>query len=155
MSDGESVRLASEAELGPVGRLHFDFNTEFGDPVPDPAWLAERYRMLIAGGDTDVLGVGAPPVGFAAVRYRPSIYFDGLEAYLAELYIAPAHRGHGLGRALLDGVLERARNRGAQYIDLNTSETDTVAIALYESFGFSRTEGRADGPLCFYFERDL
>jgi ribosomal protein S18 acetylase RimI-like enzyme len=155
MSGATEVRLASEAELPRVGQLHFDFNTEFGDPVPDPEWLGNRYRELVAGGDTDVLVLGTPPLGFAALRYRPAIYYDGPEAYLAELYIAPPERGHGLGRALMEGVLDRARERGARYIDLNTSETDTVAIALYESLGFSRTEGRPDGPVCFYFERDL
>ncbi len=150
-----AVRLARDDELALVGRLHYDFNTEFGDPVPPSEWLADRYRELIAGGDTEVLVIGTPAAGFAAVRYRPSLYAPELEAYLAELYVAPDRRAHGLGRRLMEGVLARVRERGAGYIDLNTSETDTAAIALYESLGFSRTEGKPDGPQCFYYEREV
>ncbi len=149
------ARLATDGELSLVAQLHVDFNAEFDDPAPPAEWLAERYRELIAGGDTEVLVIGTPAVGFAALRYRPSLYADELEAYLAELYIVPAERGVGLGRALLEAVLARARERGAGYIDLNTSETDTAAIRLYESLGFSRTEGKPGGALCFYYEREL
>lgn len=150
-----AVRLVAATELPVVGRLHHAFNREFGDPVPEPEWLARRYGELIAGGDTDVLVVGAPPAGFAVLRYRPQIYAPALECYLAELYVAPERRGAGLGRALMEGAMARARERGATYMDLNTSETDVVAIALYERLGFSRREGRPDGPVCFYFEREL
>ena len=62
-----------------------------------------------------------------------------LECYLAELYVVPHERGKGLGRALLDGAMDHARARGADYIDLNADEADTVARALYESLGFSRS----------------
>lgn len=148
-------RLAGDDELPAVGVLHHAFNREYGEPVPEPEWLADRYRELIAGGDTDVLVTGAPPVGFAVLRYRPAIYYDGLECYLAELYIAPAERGQGLGRALMEAVLDQARARGAAYMDLNTSQSDTAAIALYERLGFNCREGRPEGPLSLYFERDL
>jgi hypothetical protein len=40
-------------------------------------------------------------------------------------------------------------------MDLNTSEDDVAARAIYESPGFSNREGKPDGPLCFYYEREL
>jgi len=89
------------------------------------------------------------------LRFRPSIWTAGLECYLAELYVAPALRGRGLGRALMLSALDEARRRGADYIDLNTSEHDTAARALYESLGFSSREGRPDGPVNYYYEREL
>ena len=40
-------------------------------------------------------------------------------------------------------------------MELGTSEDDTAARALYESAGFSNREGRPDGPVMFFYERDL
>jgi ribosomal protein S18 acetylase RimI-like enzyme len=89
------------------------------------------------------------------LRFRDSLWDDGLECYLAELYVVPAKRGHGLGRALMNAAIDLARERGATYMDLNTAETDVAAGALYESLGFSRTEGKPDGPINYYYEREL
>jgi ribosomal protein S18 acetylase RimI-like enzyme len=111
--------------------------------------------MLLAGGDTDVLLIGAPSRGLAVLRFREAIWEEALECYLAELYVVPEHRCRGLGRALLEAALARARSRGATHIELGTAETDLAARALYESLGFSNREGRRDGPVNYYYERDL
>ena len=37
--------------------------------------------------------------GIAVLRFRPALWSFALECYLAELYVAPASRGRGLGRA--------------------------------------------------------
>ena len=78
-----------------------------------------------------------------------------LDAYLEELYVAPAKRGQGLGRALLEAAMETARERGSTRMELGTSEDDVAARALYESAGFSDREGKPDGPVMFFYERDL
>ncbi len=89
------------------------------------------------------------------LRFRDALWDDGLECYLAELYVVPGKRGRGLGRALMEAAIDLARERGATYMDLNTAETDTVARALYESLGFSRTEGKPGGAVNYYYEREL
>jgi ribosomal protein S18 acetylase RimI-like enzyme len=78
-----------------------------------------------------------------------------LDAYLEELYVVPAKRGQGLGRALLETAMEHARNEGAAHMDVGTSEDDTAARGLYESAGFTNREGRPDGPVMLFYERDL
>jgi len=50
-------------------------------------------------------------------------------------------RGRGLGRALLEGTLERARSSGLLRVELEVYAGNTAAIALYEHCGF-RHEGR-------------
>ena len=77
------------------------------------------------------------------------------DAYKTELYVVPERRGEGLGRALLEAAIEAGREAGAEVIDLNTSEDDTAAIALYESAGFTNREGGPEGPRMRYYERDL
>jgi hypothetical protein len=52
-------------------------------------------------------------------------------------------------------VLDLARVEGASDIHLGTSEDDLAARALYESLGFSNREGRPDGPVQYFYEREL
>ena len=40
-------------------------------------------------------------------------------------------------------------------MDLGTSETDVAARGLYDSAGFTNREGKPDGPVMLYYERDL
>jgi ribosomal protein S18 acetylase RimI-like enzyme len=75
--------------------------------------------------------------------------------YLAELYVVPDKRRRGLGRALMQAAMASARERGADHMDLGTGEQDVAARALYESLGFSNREGRADGPINYFYEREL
>jgi ribosomal protein S18 acetylase RimI-like enzyme len=149
------VRRATAADSTAIGQLLHDFNTEFDDPTPGPRTLADRMGRLLAGGDTAVLLAGDGPDGLAVLRFRPAIWSEALECYLAELYVVPTARGRGLGRALMSAALELARAQGADYMDLGTAETDTAARALYESLGFSNREGKPGGPLNYYYERQL
>ncbi len=89
------------------------------------------------------------------LRFRSGIWSEGLECYLAELYVVPDRRGQGLGRAHMEASIEHARRRGADHMDLGTSDDDRVARALYESLGFSNREGKPDGPVNYFYERDL
>jgi ribosomal protein S18 acetylase RimI-like enzyme len=90
----------------------------------------------------------------AVLRLQPSLWSSGQEAYLAELYVVPRRRGQGFGRELLTEALRVARERGADYAFLITSEDDRRAQRVYEAAGFRRTEGDG-GPLMLAFERDL
>lgn len=135
--------------------LYADFQREYDEPVPDVASMAGHLSRLVAGGDTSVLLAGDPAVALAIVRFRVATWADEVEAYLAELYVAPSHRNRGLGRAFLTDVLDSCRARGATYVDLNTSEDDEAARHLYESCGFDCHEGRGEGPLAIYYERAL
>src|ERR1700750_2066695 len=132
-----------------------DFNDEYEDVTPPPEMIAQRIGSLIETGETAVLLVGDGPDGLAVMRFRPSIWIEGLECYLAELYVRPPLRGQGRGRALMEAVLDLARERGAGYIELNTDENATAARARYERLGFSNREGKPDGASQLYYELDL
>ncbi len=154
-----TVRPATVADAAVVGLLLHDFNVEFGDPTPPPEALAARITHLLDI-DTSVL-VGSTAAdgsgdlhGLVVLRFRPALWTTALECYLAELYVVPPRRRRGLGRALLAAAIEHARDRGADYMDLGTSESDTGARALYESFGFDNRD-RPGGPMNLYYEREL
>ena len=131
------VRLATAADAVAVGRLLHDFNVEFDDPTPPADALAERIVQLLDA-DASVLVGGSPartasPCCASVPRCGPPTS----SATSPSCTWCRSGAGQGLGRALLVAAIDHARERGADYMDLGTSETDTVARALYESLGFS------------------
>jgi len=152
-----TVRRATPGDADSVGRLLNDFQEEFDEPSPGVDALAERYADLIRNRDMTVLLAGDGPDGFAQIRYRPWVYSAGPQAhsYLEELYVVPSLRGKGIGRALLEAAMDTATNEGATHMELGTSEDDTAARSLYESVGFTNREGKPDGPVMLFYEREL
>jgi len=150
-----TIRLAGRDDADAIGRLLHAFNREFDEPTPEPSVLTARMRQLLDGDDTLVLLAGDGPDGLAVLRFRAAIWSAGLECYLAELYVAPARRGCGLGRGLMEAALREARERGADTMDIGVDEPDHAARCLYESLGFTNRTGGADGPLMFFYEREL
>jgi ribosomal protein S18 acetylase RimI-like enzyme len=147
-----SVRVAQPEDAAAIGRLLDAFNREYGDFTPGPEALAERVAPLLDGDELVALVAGEGPDGVAILRLRPALWTRALECYVAELYVTPERRGHGLGRALMTAALEQARKRGADRIDLVTAEDDAAARGLYESLGF---RNRDDGSLMYFYERGL
>lgn len=146
-----------DPDVADAARLLHDFNLEYDEPSPPPEELAARLSELVEAGDVTALlarDSEGTAVGVAVLRLQPSLWSSGLEAYLAELYVVPGRRGRGHGRELLSGATTLARERGADYAFLVTSEDDRLAQRLYEAAGFRRTEGDG-GPLMLAYERDL
>lgn len=156
MERGEvPIRRAGPEDADVVARLLHDFNTEFEDVTPGVEALGGYARALLETGEITVLLGGAGPDGISLLRLRPSVWTGKPEAYLQELYVAPALRGRGIGRALLEATMALAREAGATGIDLATGETDAAARALYESCGFTNRELGPDGPKMLFYEREL
>jgi ribosomal protein S18 acetylase RimI-like enzyme len=155
MKPSYEVRRAETGDAEAIGRLLHDFNTEYDDYTPGPEAVAKRIGELLASGDVTVLIGGRGPDGLAVLRFRPSLWSETLDCYLEELYVVPDRRGQGLGQALMEAAIGTAREEGAAHMDLGTAEEDTAALALYEKLGFTNREGRPDGPVMLFYERDL
>jgi len=147
----EVGRILASTDISGGSQQFRELSMEYARLQP----LAERIGQLLAEGQTTVLLGGAGPDGLAVLRFRPGIWSESLECYLAELYVVPDRRGHGLGRALMRAAIANARERGADHMDLGTGEQDVVARALYESLGFSNREGKPAGPIQYFYEREL
>jgi len=150
-----TIRRANPDDAAAVARLLHDFNTEYDDFTPGVEVLTRNAREMLADGDMIVLLAGEGPDGFAELRFRKSVWTAKLDAYLEELYVVPALRGEGIGRAILREAMDVARAEGASHMDLGTSEDDEAARALYESEGFDCHEGKGSGPLSLFYEREL
>jgi ribosomal protein S18 acetylase RimI-like enzyme len=155
--DGSAIQIrrAGPGDATAIARLLHDFNREFDEPTPGVPALTARSRQLLEAGAMTVLLAGDGPDGISVLRFRDAIWSDDAEAHLQELYVVPALRGRGIGRALLEATMEAAREAAASGIDLNTGTSDTAARALYESCGFTNREGSPDGPAMLFYEREL
>lgn len=140
------LREAGEADLDVAAELfrgYLDFyEVEVTDPDRPRAFLAER----LAAGDSFVLLAevpGAGTVGFTQVYRIVSSLSMAPMWLLNDLYVAPAGRRTGAGRALLREVLRRAREAGVSGVQLETAYDNHVAQGLYEAEGFLREEFHA------------
>lgn len=111
-----------------------------GEPVPPS--LAGRVARAVETGDIEVLAARTEPnvrlVGVAVLAFRPSVSAGALFASIEDLYVSPAARGRGAGRALLEAVEERCRARGASYVEV---QTDEEAAPFYEASGYEPEPG--------------
>lgn len=57
---------------------------------------------------------------------------------LYDLYVAPAGRGQGIARQLMQRAKQLAQDTGAQTISLETATDNVIGQALYESEGYER-----------------
>jgi ribosomal protein S18 acetylase RimI-like enzyme len=154
----QTVTADSGGDIDAAATLLHDFNVEYGEPAPPPPDLAARLAELIGGNHVTVLlareATTDAAVGVAVMRVQPSVWSSAQEAYLAELYVVPSQRGRGFGRELITEALRVAREQGADYVLVVTTEDDGLAQRLYEAAGFRRTEGEG-GPLMLAYEREL
>ena len=146
------------------------------DDLTDPrmhALLAEHLREMHANSPAcsvhalDLSGLRQPGItvwslwdgeqliGCGALRE-----LDPAHGELKSMRIAPAHRGRGLGRRLLDHLMAEARRRGYTRLSLETGASAAFgpAQAMYAAAGFRRCGpfgSYADGPHSVFMSRTL
>ena len=95
---------------------------------------------------------GAEPLGVVALRP-----FGDVDGEMKRMFVAPAGRGRGVGRALAVAVVATGRELGYQRLLLDTEASMEVAISLYQSLGFVEIGAYRFNPLpgARYFALDL
>jgi GNAT superfamily N-acetyltransferase len=147
-----TVRRATAEDAAVLGRLLWDFNTEFDSETDDADVLAARFaRILTLPGILAVLAEDdGGAVGFALVSLRPAIWFDGPVSQLEELYVVPRLRDRGIGTQVLDLCRELARGLGSPEMHINVDEVDADTRRFYERHGFRNIEDGTDYRMLCY-----
>jgi ribosomal protein S18 acetylase RimI-like enzyme len=108
--------------------------------------IASARRIFAEDGEFLLGAAGdGPPEAVCQLRYRWSVWTTSEDCWLEDLFVRAGARGSGLGRALVDAAVERARARGCGRIELDVDDSNDVAIALYESSEFSLDSKGAPG----------
>lgn len=141
MSAAPRIRRAGADDVEAVARL-FDLYRQFyrqpADAVSARRFIADRIArdesvILVAESGGELLGFTQLYPTFCSVAAaRMFVLYD--------LFVAPAGRRRGVGRALMQAAAEHARAAGAARLELATAKTNHPAQALYRSLGWVRDE---------------
>lgn len=102
-------------------------------------------ELCLVAEEAETEGEDGTLLGFAL----GALSSDHQESYLHDLWVAPEHRGHGVGHALMDHYLAVSRELGASRVSLVTKG---AARYYEEKFGFVRAKP-ADDPYVPELER--
>jgi GNAT superfamily N-acetyltransferase len=72
-------------------------------------------------------------VGFTHYLFHPATWAQGDYCYLEDLFVSPAVRGSGAGRALIEGVKQAAQQHGAAKVYWLTQTHNATARKLYDA----------------------
>lgn len=123
------------------------FEAEVQDPLK---------KYVHPGGCILLACINEEPAGCIALMPLPQA--EGVKACeMKRLYVRPAHRKSGLGRELVDRLLDFAKERGFQKMKLDTLQRLQPAIKLYERYGFTHTAPYNFNPIndVVYMEKFL
>lgn len=142
--------IAATRELFRQYAVSLDFNLCFQNFEHELASLPGDYappRGALYLARVDGVSVGC-------IGLRP---FSGNIGEIKRLYVAPTCRGQGLARSLVLSAITAAKRIGYETLVLDTLASMRPAIALYESFGFTRTVAYYPNPLAdaLYFRLSL
>ncbi len=131
--------------------LHHAYYWKERRPDAGPGPVQLYVKAWGRPGDTAVIAlVDGFPVGAAWYRLfratKPGYGFVDERTPELAIAVVPNARGKGVGGALLDALLERARAAGYEAISLSVDRNNTGAIHVYEEHGFERA-GETDDSL--------
>jgi GNAT superfamily N-acetyltransferase len=147
MSIDVSVRPAAPRDLKALLAMCDALNAQSGiptgrlDPKQFRAALFGRRAFMFAdiaeASETGDAAHGGGPVGYALSHDAFSTDFGERGAYLIDVYVEPAWRRAGVGKALMAAVAARARERGGTHVWWATMPFNYQARRFYARLGAS------------------
>lgn len=136
-----SVRLATTQDVDAIAPL-FDAYRQFYGQDSDLKLAGHFLRERLSRDESTILMAHeeSAPVGFTQLYPSFSSTRAARIFVLNDLYVAPSHRRHGVGRRLLQEAARHAKTQGAVRLSLSTAHTNTPAQGLYESLGWKLDE---------------
>lgn len=150
-SDGDACAVA--VLNGVVQTLHHEHHPERFKPADPDAFLpivdqwlrSEVTSVLVAVDDSgDLLGY---VVGVKHRRPDHPLSYAARVVELDQLVVTPSARGHGVGSALTEAVLQWAAQLGADSVELTTWTFNDTARQLFTGAGFAPTSMRMSQPV--------
>jgi GNAT superfamily N-acetyltransferase len=108
--------------------------------VATPADLAAALFAPSPRAFCEIASLNGEPVGFALWFYNFSTFKGRFGIYLEDLYVRPAARGHGAGKALLVRLAQRCAAENLGRMDWSVLDWNTPSIDFYKSLGGRLTD---------------
>ncbi|HEX8674148.1 MAG TPA: GNAT family N-acetyltransferase [Longimicrobium sp.] len=146
---GVTIRDARSADRDTIKALTLTAYSELASMMAPEAWAgldgAVRAALEVEGeGVERIVAERNGEIVGSEMLFAPSADAYGGLAERASwpelrlLAVAPTARGAGVGQALVDECVRRARESGARELGLHTSESLRAAVRMYERMGFER-----------------
>ncbi|HEY1084300.1 MAG TPA: GNAT family N-acetyltransferase [Prosthecobacter sp.] len=133
-----SIRPASPADVPLLLRLIREL-ADYEKLTHEVVATEEQLQQTLFGpqpcAEALIGTVGDQPAGFALYFQNYSTFLAKPGLYLEDLFVQPAHRGAGLGKALITTVARIAHERGCGRFEWTVLDWNTPAIRFYESLG--------------------
>lgn len=144
---GVHIRRATARDIkeilpvwGELAHYHASLDPAF---TPSPQWSREysAYLRTLMGRD-DALAVvareGPEVIGYAVGRITtlPPFFEHRFRGYIHDVFIRESFRRRGVGRRLVEEILEWFRTRGVTLVELTVAANNREAIPFWERLGF-------------------
>ncbi len=142
MTEGASrnidIRAATEADVPLILSLIKDlarYEKLLDQVVATETILQESLFGPCPRAEVIIGNIRGIPVGYALFFHSFSTFLGKSGMYIEDLYVQNAHRGKGLGKAMLMHVAELAGKRGCKRLEWSVLDWNEPAIRFYESLG--------------------
>jgi GNAT superfamily N-acetyltransferase len=85
-------------------------------------------RLLVTEVEGEVVGYALYFFNFSTFRMQPGLYLE-------DLYVTPTRRGQGLGKAMIERLIEIAKERGCGRVEWSVLDWNQPAIDFYQRMG--------------------
>jgi GNAT superfamily N-acetyltransferase len=143
MSPNVSLREAKREDLPTIVRMLADDplgakRHRIEEPLPKDYYAAFDAIAASPSNRLYVAEIDGEIVGSLQLTFIPGLDYVGAERMLIEaVRVARGRRNSGLGKAMIAQVIEIARRRGCQRIELTSSASRKDAHRFYERLGFT------------------
>lgn len=137
-----TTRLAEARDLDAIAELFDAYRQFYQKPADLPLarrYITERFQrkesvLIVAENAAGVI------IGFTQLYPAFCSVLADRTFVLYDLFVAPAARGTGAGRALIEAAEAHGRKAGARRLELQTAKTNLIGQSLYESCGWERDQ---------------
>lgn len=143
---GLAVQAPAGVELRPMGRDDLTEAVAMARALHGPQGAADldalrpRFGALLESADVTpfVAELGGEAVGIGILQFRRRLNFTTFEGWISELFVQPAARGQGVGRAVLEALVAEWRLRGGHRLQIQVPHQAAAGETLLGRAGFER-----------------
>jgi GNAT superfamily N-acetyltransferase len=141
---GLAVQAPAGVELRPLGRDDLAEAVALArechgvQPNADLDVLRPRFEVLLGSADVTpfLAESGGKAAGIGILHFRRRLNFTTFEGWISELFVRPAGRGQGIGRALLNALVAEWRLRGGHRLQIQVPDQAPAAAVLLSRAAF-------------------